>query len=384
MKTVETANQILNHLKALEDEMIDYLETLVAQESPSLDPNAQEPIFETLAVELHQLGFDIKRNTGKQTGGYLFARPIKRIKDNDLQLIIGHCDTVWPLGTLQSMPIVRKEKQLTGPGVYDMKAGLTQIIFALKTIKSLGLVPSITPLILINADEEIGSKESGQAIRRLAKISRRAYVLEPPLGFDGKLKTSRKGIGRFTLTVKGEAAHAGLDPEKGASAIVELSHQIQKLFQMNDHGRGITVNVGMIEGGVSANMVAPESKCVIDVRVKDKRDGKIISKEIKSLKPSLPGTELSIEGGIGRPPMVRNSRNQALWHKAQISAQRLGIDLEQSAAGGGSDGNTTSQYTATLDGLGTVGDGAHAQHEFIFTDKLLERTALLALLILND
>ena len=201
---------------------------------------------------------------------------------------------------------------------------------------------------------------------------------------DGKLKTARKGLGRFTLTVTGKAAHAGLDPEKGINAIVELSHQVQQLYAMNDFEKGITVNVGLIEGGISPNVVAPESKAVVDVRVLNKADGKLITDKIKALKPLLPNVQLTIEGRIGRPPMERTQRNQELWRIAEEHGRELGIDLEQATSGGGSDANTTSIFTATLDGLGTPGDGAHAPHEYIFENKIIERTALLTLLLLTE
>jgi glutamate carboxypeptidase len=279
------------------------------------------------------------------------------------------------------MPIISNEGKMSGPGVYDMKAGLTQLIYALKAIRDQRLEVSLTPVIIINSDEEIGSLESTKIIKRLAKIAERAFVLEPPLGLDGKLKTARKGLGRFTITVHGVAAHAGLDPGKGANAIVELSHQVQQLYAMNDFESGITVNIGMIQGGVSANVVAPESKAIIDVRVESENDGVLITDKIYSLQPFLPDVQLQIEGGIGRPPMERTDRNQKLWKLAKAKALLLGMELKEALAGGGSDGNTTSVFTATLDGLGTPGDGAHASHEFIFQEQLPERTALLTLLI---
>lgn len=281
------------------------------------------------------------------------------------------------------MPISESKGKLNGPGVYDMKAGLTEIVFALSAIKALKLDISVTPIVLINSDEEVGSRESTLAIKRLSKIVKRAFVLEPPLGVEGKLKTQRKGIGRFTITIKGKAAHAGLDPEKGVNAIVELVHQVQKLHAMNDFDKGITVNVGLIEGGNSANVVAAASNAVIDVRVYNKEDGDYITKKIHQLKPHLDDVELVIEGGIGRQPMEKTSRNRQLWKLAQANAKLIGISLDEATAGGGSDGNTTSLYTATLDGLGTTGDGAHAAHEFIYVDKLIERTALLTLLLLE-
>jgi glutamate carboxypeptidase len=239
-------------------------------------------------------------------------------------------------------------------------------------------------VVFINSDEETGSRETTNALKRLAKLADRAYVLEPPLGLNGKLKTARKGLGRFTITVRGKAAHAGLDPTKGVNAIVELSQQVQRLYAMNDLENGITVNVGMIEGGISPNMVAPSSKAVIDVRVLRESDGDAITKKIKELKPIHKDVEMEIVGGIGRPPMERTSRNQHLWKLAKKQGQELGLDLEEATAGGGSDGNTTSLYTATLDGLGTPGDGAHATHEYILQNKLVERTALLTLLLLLE
>jgi glutamate carboxypeptidase len=217
----------------------------------------------------------------------------------------------------------------------------------------------------------------------LARRASRAFVLEPAMGEEGQLKTARKGIGRFTITVFGKAAHAGLDPEGGASAILELSHVIQKLFAMNDPDKGISVNVGTVDGGIQPNVIAPHSRAVVDVRVPTLADGEAIERAIHALEPSAPGIKLRIEGAIGRPSMEATPRNQALWRLAGDLGRQLGLDLKQAHAGGGSDGNTTSQFTATLDGLGAVGDGAHAEHEFLYLDKTLERTALLAMLLIS-
>lgn len=382
--TAHIAQEILDHLKALQKEMKSFLMELVRMETPSKQPETQSPILNFIGNRLRELGFYVLIMPGKKSGGYLFARPLVRNKDRPLQLMIGHCDTVWEQGTLEKMPIKSEGNTMTGPGVYDMKAGLAQMIFALKTIKDLQLAATHTPVVLINSDEEIGSWESRSAIKRLAKISERAYILEPPLGLHGKLKTARKGLGRFTLKVTGKAAHAGLDPQKGANAIVELSYQVQKLYAMNDFDRGITVNVGTIHGGVSANVVAPESTAVVDVRVLNRADGEHITKEILALKPILPDVKLIVEGGMGRPPMERTEGNQILWKLAKAKGALLGLELEEATAGGGSDGNTTSMYTATLDGLGTSGDGAHADHEHILLKDFPVRTALLTLLLLAD
>ena len=378
------ATEIITYLKDNHKPMLALLKELVAIESPSNNKKALKNVIRFLITELEQLGFYTLHVSGKNTGGYLYARPLIRKKNTPLQLLIGHCDTVWELHTIKDMPVVQSNGKLSGPGVFDMKAGIIQILFSLRAIKALQLDLAVTPIILINTDEEIGSHESTPIIKRLSKLVHRAFVLEPPLGLEGRLKTARKGVGRFTITVKGKAAHAGLDPQKGVNAIVELSHQVQRLYAMNDFDKGITVNVGLIEGGYASNVIAAESKATIDVRVYNIEDGAYITDRIHQLKPILDNVELRIEGRIGRPPMTQTSRNKHLWENAEANGKLIGLNLEQATAGGGSDGNTTSLYTATLDGLGTPGDGAHATHEFIFSDKLIERTALLTLLMLND
>ncbi len=375
------AKHIVNYLKENQESMILFLKKLVEAESPSKDANAQVKIIDLLKSALEELNFYVLQMPGKKTGGFILARPLDRLKNNPIQFLLGHCDTVWDKETILKMPITQDKFTITGPGIFDMKAGLTQMIYSIQTIRDLKLNCPLTPVILINSDEEIGSKESKKAIVNISKIANRAFILEPPLGIEGKLKTARKGIGRFTLTVKGKPAHAGLNPDKGVSAIVELSYHIQYLFELNDFKKGITVNVGMIEGGTSANVIAAESRAVIDVRVHNNKDAEFISKKILGLKPINKDIELLVEGYFGRPPMEKTNRNQKLWKMAKNLGELIDLELEESTAGGGSDGNTTSRYTATLDGLGTIGDGAHAKHEFIFTDKLIERTALLTILL---
>ncbi|MCB0694802.1 MAG: M20 family metallopeptidase [Lewinellaceae bacterium] len=377
------ASTILNWLHGQQDSMLRMLEDLVRCESPSSDRQSQDQALAHLMTWLHPLDLHTFRSPGRQTGGWMMARPRLRTRGQPVQLMLGHIDTVWPAGTLANRPIHRTRDEWHGPGAFDMKAGLVQMVFALQAIRHHGWALPALPVLLVNADEEIGSRESTPAIRRLARIASRAFVLEPPLGPQGRLKTARKGIGRFTLVIRGKAAHAGLDPELGTSAIVELSTQIQKLFAMNDPQKGITVNVGMIEGGVSPNVIAPESKAIVDVRVLHQEDGEQVTRQILGLQASQPGIVLEISGGIGRPPMERTTRNQALWQIARQAGRDLGLDLEESTAGGGSDGNTTSQYTATLDGMGTTGDGAHADHEHILIHSLPERTALLTMMLLH-
>jgi glutamate carboxypeptidase len=280
------------------------------------------------------------------------------------------------------MPVEEHDGALKGPGVYDMKAGLTQIVFALRALRQLGLPPDVTPLVFVNTDEEIGSAESSPKILDLLPVACRAFVLEPSLGLAGQLKTARKGVGQFTILVKGKAAHAGLDPESGASAILELSHVIQELFALNDVSRGTTVNVGVIDGGLRPNVVAPVSRAVVDVRVVTQEEAQRIEEAIRALRPQTPNVTLQITGSIERPPMERTPGNQQLWRLAQDLGRQLGVELQEGTAGGGSDGNLTSLYVPTLDGLGAVGDGAHAAHEFVFVEKLPERAALLSLLLL--
>jgi glutamate carboxypeptidase len=280
------------------------------------------------------------------------------------------------------MPLSLRQGKIYGPGIYDMKAGLVQTIFALEAIAANGFSPQVVPVIFINSDEEIGSYESTPQIRRLAKIAERAFVMEPSLGPTGKLKTRRKGVGEFTVRIIGRASHAGLAPEKGASAILELSFVVQKLFQLNDPQRGITVNVGTIDGGIRPNVVAPESRAVVDVRVLHLEDVPEIEKTILGLQPTTPNTKLKVEGKIERPPMEKTPGNQKLWQLAQQAASELGIEIEEGTAGGSSDGNLTSLYTPTLDGLGAVGDAAHAPGEFVYLDRMVERSALLARLLL--
>ena len=373
---------VLDYLLGERDAMTTLLRELVLMETPSTEPASQHQIRQRLRDEFESIGFRTRLVPGQKSGGHVFASPDRRSRHQPTQLMLGHCDTVWPVGTLETMPLVFEDDRLSGPGVYDMKAGLVEMIYALKTLNALGIEPEVAPLCFINSDEEIGSRESTRYVRALSQCVDRCMVLEPSLGQTGKIKTARKGVGRFTVTVKGKAAHAGLDPEGGASAILELSHVIQKLFELNDPARGTSVNVGMIDGGIRPNVVAPESRAIIDVRVQTQADAERVENAIHGLESETPGVSLDIEGAIGRPPMERTQRNQQIWRVARELALDLDMELDEGIAGGGSDGNTSSLYTATLDGLGAVGDGAHASHEFIFLESLPQRCALLTLLLL--
>jgi glutamate carboxypeptidase len=376
------SDRVLEYIQGQDDYFIEVLRHLVDAESPSAHPSSHEPTRRAFIGPLKDLGLHV-REVGPLGGPrHIYARPKNRDRHASTQLIVGHYDTVWPVGTLAKRPFSVDGNIIRGPGTFDMKGGLVQIILALKAIQHLDLEVTKTPLIFVNADEEIGSRTSTRYIRWLARHADRAFILEPSMGEDGKIKTERKGIGKFTVTVFGKAAHAGLDPESGTSAILELSHVIQKLFAMNDADKGISVNVGTVDGGIQPNVVAPHSTAVVDVRVPTIEDGEHIRELIYAIEPVVPGIRLRVDGGIGRPSMEATPRNQALWKQAQSIGGELGLELQQAMAGGGSDGNTTSQYTATLDGLGPVGGGAHAKHEFLYIDKTLERAALLTMLML--
>jgi glutamate carboxypeptidase len=371
--------------------MVELLEQFVAIETPSDVPASQAPLLDRLQRVFAALDYRPTRLPARRHyGGHLYARPHTRIpgrggssgRTRPWQLLLGHCDTVWPIGTLERLPVRRDGDVLRGPGVYDMKAGLVEIVFALRALRALELVPEVEPVVFINSDEEVGSRESTRYIRALARSADRALIMEPSLGIRGKLKTARKGVGRFTIKITGKAAHSGLDPTAGASAILELSHVIQKLFALNDSERGASVNVGVIDGGVRANVVAPESSAIVDVRVASQEDAVRIEAAIRALEAETPGVTIAVEGSVGRPPLEHTPANRQLWHVAADLARDLRFELEEGMAGGASDGNTTSLYTATLDGLGAVGDGAHAEHEYVRIDLLPQRAALLAMLLL--
>ena len=376
------AEKLLAYVRSQDAQLVDVLGRMVAAESPSAQPETHDAVRLAISTALHELDFDTRFVGAESTGRHIFARPRNRTRGAGNQLLVGHYDTVWPVGTFAERPFTVDGNIARGPGVFDMKGGLAQMLVALDAVRHFGCTPALTPVIFINSDEEIGSRTSTRYIRRLARAARRAFVLEPAMGEDGVIKTERKGIGRFTVTVFGKAAHAGLDPEAGASAILELAHVIQKLFALNDPERGISVNVGTVDGGIQPNVIAPHSTAVVDVRVPTVADGEAIETAIKSIRPATENVRVHIEGNIGRPSMEATPRNRQLWQEARVTGERLGLELQQGRAGGASDGNTTSQYTATLDGLGAVGDGAHAEREFLYIDRTLDRAALLALLLL--
>ena len=378
----QRARRLRDHLQADRAWVFGLLERLVQCESPSRHPELQLEVMDVLIRELQELDYRVRHIPGAKTGGYLLAAPTQRRRGRPNQVLVGHCDTVWPAGTLAEMPITMRAGKMTGPGIYDMKGGLAQILHVLRAFRALELEPEVTPLVFVNSDEEIGSDESRSLVKRVSRVADRVLVLEPAFGPRGKIKTARKGVGQFEVVVRGRAAHAGLEPAKGISAILELSLVVQQLFALNDPDNGLTVNVGTIDGGLRSNVVAPESKASVDVRVVTLEQARRVEASIRALKPQNPAAELEVTGGFFLPPMERTPGNQALWRLARDAATELGIEIDDCLAGGGSDGNIASQFTPTLDGLGPKGDGAHALHEHVLLDSLVERGALLGLLML--
>jgi glutamate carboxypeptidase len=329
------AHHVLSYLRERRQEMVDLLQRLALAESPSDKPAAVAPLLALLASELEQAGMSVRRFPGRVSGGMLLGRPRpsphplpdgERNQVKGLQLLVGHCDTVWPVGTVRQMPVRVEGEAVRGPGVLDMKGGLVQMLYALRAVKDLGLRSPADSVVVINSDEEIGSPDSTPLIRRLARRAARAFILEPAFGRAGKLKTARKASGGFTITVKGRAAHAGVNPEEGASAILEMSYQIQKLFALNDAARGITVNVGTIDGGLRSNVVAAEVRASVDVRVRTRQDAAEVEAAIRGLRPVNPETTIRVEGGIDQLPMEPLPRNQALWRLARHLGRRLGLN----------------------------------------------------------
>jgi glutamate carboxypeptidase len=377
------ARDLLDVVRSRRAAWVSLLEDLVSLESPSDEPYTQIPVLDLLDERLRGLGFRVRRLKGRRSGGMLLARGgAAWRRTSSVQLLLGHSDTVWPIGTLARRPIRVQDGVLWGPGSFDMKAGLTHMILALEALQALGRVPAVEPVVFINSDEEIGSSDSTPHIVRLARVADRCFVPEPALGEDGKLKTARKGVGHFHLHAFGKSAHAGLAPEEGVSAIQELARQILDLHALNDANRGIQVNVGRVFGGTRANVVPAEAQAEVDVRVDSLDDGRALERRLLTLSPYHPGCTLRVTGGVERPPLERTPPNRALWHAARVLGGQMGLSLDEAGAGGGSDGNTTSLFTATLDGLGAVGDGAHAEHEQVHLERSLERCALLASLLL--
>lgn len=376
----------LSYAAAHQKQIVALLREMVECESPSNEPKAVDRFVDLLIERTRDIG--VAKAFGSAHFGkharIEFKLPGKRRgnrKDGQL-LALGHSDTVWPLGTLRQMPFRHEGGRLWGPGVLDMKAGLAFFLYAVRTLRELDVPVDRRVALLVVSDEEVGSESSRAITEAEARKSSAVLVLEPGAGLAGKLKTSRKGVGTFNLRVQGQAAHAGVDFTNGASAIVELARQIESIAGFTDLGRGITVNPGIISGGTRTNVVAADAEAAIDVRVVRERDAARLTKQFRKLRPVDKRCRLTVTGGLNRPPMERTKAIAALFAHAKELAVELGVNLEESSTGGGSDGNFTAAVgTPTLDGLGGVGEGAHAINESILVDRIADRTALLARLL---
>ncbi len=359
--------------------MLALLRNLVELESPSDNKPALDHLGSRLAKEFSAAGGEVALLPETRAGNHLKAR--FGGSNGKPVLLLGHFDTVWPLGTLEKMPFRTEGGRAYGPGIYDMKAGIVMMLFALRALREAGT--GHRPVtVLLDTDEEIGSRTGRPVVEATAKDCEAVLVLEPSQTIQGYLKTARKGVGDFTIRVKGRASHAGVDFEKGHSAIVELSRQLLEVHKFTDLAQGITVNPGVIRGGTRTNVVAAEAMAEIDVRIARFADGPALEKKFLSLKPVDSGCAIEVTGGINRPPMERTPGTVRLFQIARQQAAALGMNIDEASTGGGSDGNFTSALgIPTLDGLGAVGEGAHASNESVVMDELPRRTALLAALI---
>ena len=365
---------LLRYTAAHQPWLLETVEALVRAESPSTDKRAVDRCGLEVARRLADLGAEVERLPQRGRGDHVRAT---FDGDGPQVMMLGHFDTVWDVGQLAVMPFRHEGGRLHGPGIYDMKAGLAAAMLAVRALRELSR-PRPRVVMLFTSDEEIGSDTSRPAIEDNARRSRAVLVMEPSLP-GGGVKTSRKGVGEFELTVHGLSAHAGIAPEKGANAVHELAHQITRLQSLQNLEQGLSVNVTVVAGGARTNVIPDRASARIDVRVPTMADAERIASMIHALKPVLAGTRLEIAGGIGRPPLERRDGVVALYEEARACARELGKDLAEGGTGGGSDGNFTAALgVPTLDGLGPEGDGAHALHEHVVTADIAWRAALLA------
>jgi len=384
-KTLSTNNQSnrdrLHHFESRQEALLRTIREFVEIESPSDNKPATDRMSACLAEKFALMGGHPHFHRAEHFGdnlqidlsGAASAKPV---------LLLGHFDTVYPLGTLANMPCRIEGARLHGPGVLDMKAGIALMLFAIEALQTWhGRLPRPVTVFLVS-DEEVGSYSSRKITEDLARKSAAVLVLEPAAGLRGAVKTARKGVGDYTLTVKGVAAHAGLDPGKGHSAILELARQIAVISKLNHLKSGLSVNPGIIRGGTRTNVIAAEAVAEIDVRIKSAKQATGLDRKLRALKPFDKRCQLQIEGGINRLPMERNDGVVALYKKAQAIAKQIHWNLEEASVGGGSDGNFTAGIgIPTLDGLGAVGEGAHAVQEHIIISELPRRALLIAGLI---
>ncbi len=358
--------------------MVATLQKLVEMESPSSDKAAVDLLGAELAVQFARMGGKVTVHAQPLYGDHLqidfpgAAGPPA--------MLLGHFDTVWDIGTLGQMPFKIEKGRAWGPGVYDMKVGIVMIMHAVDALREAhgGTLPRPVTIWLV-ADEEVGSESSRPMTEALAKKMAAVFVIEPSQGIKGALKTARKGVGSYEVAVTGRASHSGVDFEKGQSAIVELAHQITRIQKFTDLKKGLTVNPGLIKGGTRVNVIAAEASAEVDVRVSRMSDASVLEKKFRGLKLVNRKCKLRVSGGVNRPPMERSEGVIRLFHLAEDLAKGMGFKVKEKSTGGGSDGNFTAALgVPTLDGLGGVGEGAHALHESVILRELPRRTALLA------
>ena len=374
------AKTLLDYCKGELGAMLVCLRHTVEIESPSSSKAAVDRLAGFLAKEFKRCAGQVRLLEHPAAGCALKATFWPGRHKQKPILLLGHLDTVWELGTLAQMPFGVRGRQAFGPGILDMKSGIVIGLWAIRALKALQISPAGPVHFFLNPDEEISSVAFRDEILAEAKRARAVLVLEPA-AIGGALKTARKGVGEFKITVQGRSAHAGVNPAAGANAIIELTRQLLTVQSFARPRRGLTINVGRIEGGTRSNVVAECATAWIDVRIPRLHDRAIIERRIRGQKPYDRGTQLEIEGGINRPPMERKM-TVALFRKAHAVGRAMGMDLTEASTGGGSDGNFTAALgVPTLDGLGGVGDGAHARHEHILIPELPRRAALLAALL---
>ena len=370
----------LDRIRALEPLIVKTLKTLVQAESPSDNKAAVDHCVEATISLADAAGGRPRLHRQRDFGDVLELRfgPAQRTKP---LMLLGHLDTVWPLGTLKQMPFRIADGRAWGPGTLDMKAGIAMAFTALRVLRDLDALQR--PVVfLLNSDEEVGSTASRSITEKLAREAEAVFVLEPAQGLAGAYKTARKGVSDYTLRVRGVASHAGVDFERGHSAIHELAFQLEKVRSFTELKRGLTVNAGVVRGGTRTNVIAAEAEAEIDVRIARAKDAARIDRKFRGLRVRDRGCVLQVEGGMNRPPMERTRATVALFRRAATLAGQLGFKLTEAATGGGSDGNFTSALgVPTLDGMGAVGEGAHASHESVLLQELAPRTALLAEMI---
>jgi glutamate carboxypeptidase len=373
---------LLSFAQSNQNATIELIRKMVECESPSDDPAAVNRFVELMADTIGPYA-RVKTRPGGRFGKILVCEMVLPGRKKSGQILaLGHSDTVWPMGTLRSMPFRIADGRVWGPGSLDMKAGIAFFLTAVQALRELDVPVPSKVLLQLNPDEEVGSEASRGLTEENARASKAVLVLEPGTGLTGKLKTARKGVGDFTVVVKGRASHAGVDFQAGASAVLELARQIDRIAGFTQLEKGITVNPGVISGGTRSNVVAAQATVEVDIRVLKLRDAPALERKFRGLKPFDKRCSIEVAGGLNRPPMERSAGIVKLFRLAQAMGRDLGVDVEESLTGGGSDGNFTAALgVPTLDGLGAVGEGAHAVNESLLIDRIADRTALLAKLI---